>query len=388
MLAEIEVDIEGLQAAVDNADSLIGSLDKDAYTAESWDALTAVIAEAEELLGQAEPDANEVANMIYAIQKAVTELRLTEAADEPDEPEEPEQVSKKTLEYFLNKAKECVEDEAFDGLVESVQKLFKDAIAKGEAVMADENATREEVVDAAADLMFAIHAMEMKAADKTDLEMALEIAGMIDLDKYVEAGQKEFLEAKDAAEEVMADGDAMDEETKQAWNALVEAMEALRLKADKSVLEDLINQTAELDLSVYTEESAAAFRTALAAAKAVLTDEALSEDEQDQVDEAVNTLQAAYDALEKAQGPDTEDPDKPGTEDPDKPGTEDPDSGNQDGDQNAGQNADKNDNQNGSQTGSSDKAAKTGDSAPIAAVSVILLISAAAAVVLKRKAVK
>ena len=120
MLAEIEVDIEGLQAAVDNADSLIGSLDKDAYTAESWDALTAVIAEAEELLGQAEPDANEVANMIYAIQKAVTELRLTEAADEP---EEPEQVSKKTLEYFLNKAKECVEDEAFDGLVESVQKL-------------------------------------------------------------------------------------------------------------------------------------------------------------------------------------------------------------------------------------------------------------------------
>ena len=210
--------------------------------------------------------------------------------------------------------------------------------------------------------------------------MALEIAGMIDLDKYVEAGQKKFLEAKDAAEEVMADGDAMDEETKQAWNALVKAMEALRLKADKSVLEDLIKQTTELDLSIYTEESAAAFRTALAAAKAVLTDEALSEDEQDQVDEAVNTLQAAYDALEKAQGPDPEDPDKPGTEDPD--------SGNQDGDQNAGQNADKNDNQNGSQTGSSDKAAKTGDSAPIAAVSVILLISAAAAVVLKRKAVK
>ena len=27
---------------------------------------------------------------------------------------------------------------------------------------------------------------------------------MIDLDKYVEAGQKKFLEAKDAAEEVMA----------------------------------------------------------------------------------------------------------------------------------------------------------------------------------------
>ena len=54
--------------------------------------------------------------------------------------------------------------------------MFEDAIAKGEAVMADEDATREEVLDAAADLMFAIHALEMKAADKTDLEMALELA--------------------------------------------------------------------------------------------------------------------------------------------------------------------------------------------------------------------
>ena len=217
---------------------------------------------------------------------------------EPEEPSEP--VSKTNLEYFLNKAKGFVEDGTVSGLVESIQQMFTDAIAKGEAVMADENATREEVLDAAKDLMLAIHALDMKAADKTDLEMALDLAEMIDLSKYVEAGQAEFLEAKEAAEEVLAYGDAMQAETDEAWNSLVEAMNALRLKADKSVLQDLISQTAELDLSGYTKESANVFRAALAAADSILADETLSADEQAKVDEAATALQEAYDGLETA----------------------------------------------------------------------------------------
>ena len=106
-----------------------------------------------------------------------------------------------------------MEDVTVSGLVESIQQLFTDAIAKGEAVMADEDATREEVLDAAEDLMLAIHALNMKAADKTDLQMALELTELIDLSKYVEAGQAEYLDAKEAAEAVMADGDAMQAET-------------------------------------------------------------------------------------------------------------------------------------------------------------------------------
>ena len=138
--------------------------------------------------------------------------------------------------------------------------------------------------------------------DKTDLEMALELAEMIDLTKYVEAGQPEFLAAKEAAEAVMANGDAMQAETDEAWNDLVEAMNALRLKADKSVLEDLINQTEDLDLTGYTEESVSVFRAALAAANDILADETLSADDQTKVNEAVSALQAAVDGLEKPQG--------------------------------------------------------------------------------------
>ena len=240
--------------------------------------------------------------------------------------------------------------------------------------MADENATREEVLDAAADLMFAVHALDMKAADKTDLEMALELAGMIDLSQYVEAGQAEFLAAKDAAEAVMADGDAMQAETDEAWDSLVEAMDALRLKADKSVLEDLVSQMAELDLSGYTEESVSVFRAAFAAANTVLTDEALNVDDQAEVDEAVNALQAAYDGLEKTQSGEPEDP---GTgsgdaDDPQNPGSN-PGSGDADDTQTTDGDSGK------------AKAAKTGDAAPIAAAALMLALSAGAVLLVMRK---
>ena len=305
-----------------------------------------------------------------------------QASEEPSEP-----VSKTLLERWLNEAKGYVEDGTVSGLVESVRKLFADAIAKGEAVMADENATRDEVIDATADLMFAIHALGMKAADKTDLEMALELAGMIDLDKYVEAGQAEFLSAKDAAEAVMADGDAMQEETNAAWDALVEAMEALRLKADKSVLQDLVDQVSDTDLSGYTEESASVFRAALASANAILADASLSEDDQAEVDEAKEALREAYDGLVKTGG---EDPENPGTEEPDDPSAEDPQdpvAGNGQS-QGSAQDGKPSGNAQGSGSSGADRAAKTGDTAgavPAAAGMMAVSLLGIAAVLAAKK---
>lgn len=211
---------------------------------------------------------------------------------------ETEKPSKNTLEFFLNKAKEHQANGDVDNCVESIKNLFAEAIAEGEAVMADENATYDEVMDATVKLMKAIQALDMKAADKTDLEMAAELAQGIDLTKYVEAGQAEFQQALAAAQEVLVDGDAMQADADTAWNALVDAISNLRLKADKSTLEDLLNSVADLDLSQYTEESAAVFRTALANAQAVLADETLTEDGQQTVDDAVQALSDAKDQLQ------------------------------------------------------------------------------------------
>ena len=215
---------------------------------------------------------------------------------------EQEKPSKTTLEYFLNKAKEHQANGDVDNCVESIKNLFTEAIAEGEAVMADENATYDEVMNATVKLMKAIQALDMKAADKTDLEMAVELGESIDLTKYVEEGQDEFQQALEAAQEVLADGDAMQADADTAWNALVDAISNLRLKADKSTLEDLLNSVENLDLSQYTEESAAVFRTALANAQAVMADETLSEDDQKTVDDAVQALNDAKDQLQLKDG--------------------------------------------------------------------------------------
>lgn len=288
-----------------------------------------------------------------------------------------EDVSKNTLEYFLNKAKGYVEDGSVDDCVESIRKLFAEAIAEGEAVMADEYATREEVTNATVKLMRAIHALNMKPGDKTDLEMAVELGDSIDLTKYVEAGQAEFTEALAKAKEVLADGDAFQEDIDNAWNALADAISNLRLKADKSVLEDLINEANGIDTSLYTEESVAAFRAAFTAADAVLADETLSEDDQAKVDEAANALSAAIDGLTA------------------KADSGDGDNGNTGGSNNGGTdsgsgNESNTGNSNGSSSGNSQKAAKTGDETmavlPVVGIGLsLILIIAAAAAFMRRK---
>ena len=288
-----------------------------------------------------------------------------------------EDVSKNTLEYFLNKAKGYVEDGSVDDCVESIRKLFAEAIAEGEAVMADEYATREEVTNATVKLMRAIHALNMKPGDKTDLEMTVELGDSIDLTKYVEAGQAEFTEALAKAKEVLADGDAFQEDIDNAWNALVDAISNLRLKADKSVLEDLINEANGIDTSLYTEESVAAFRAAFTAADAVLADETLSEDDQAKVDEAANALSAAIDGLTA------------------KADSGDGDNGNTGGSNNGGTdsgsgNESNTGNSNGSSSGNSQKAAKTGDETmavlPVVGIGLsLILIIAAAAAFMRRK---
>ena len=311
------------------------------------------------------------------------------------EEEQKEPVSKTTLEYFLNKAKEHVAAGDVDGCVESVRKLFEEAITEGEAVMADENAARDEVMNASLKLMQAIHALNMKAADKTDLEMAVELAGMIDLADYVEAGQKEFTDVLAAAETVLADGDAMQGDVDAAWDMLVTAMENLRLKADKSVLEGLLNEVEDLDLAPYTEASAAVFRSALASAQAVFADVSLSVDDQQTVDAAAAALKEARDGLtEKAD--DTGDGDDDGQKPDDGQDTDDsqnPDSGNQGGNDgnssaggngNAGGNTDKNNVGSGNRS-SVNKAAKTGDPAPILGLMLLLAASGAVTLTVYRK---
>lgn len=156
--ANISADTEGLQAAVANAKTLMNQLDKNAYTDESWSALESVIAAAEELLDQEDPDANDVANMIYDIQKAVTELRLKGTPDEPG----PSEVNKDALYALLEKYAGYHSSD----YTEETWGPFWTAYEKAKDVYGDASASQDEV-DAAAEALEAAAKALVKVTDSS-----------------------------------------------------------------------------------------------------------------------------------------------------------------------------------------------------------------------------
>lgn len=323
-----------------------------------------------------------------------------------EEPAEPLRTA--ILEFAL----ELANEKSTEGVVPSVAEIFEQAKADAQAILdavaaGDGSVTQEQIDECWKTLIESMQYLSFQQGDKTDLEKVIAFAAEIEakLDTYVEAGQAEFIDALAAARTVYDNADAMQEEVDEAWMTLLETAADLRLKADKSALEDLINSAESIDVSAYTEDSVQAFRAAFANALNVLADDSLSEDDQNVVNEAAEQLAAAQSALvvkDTASEPET--PDQ-GTDDPAQPENTDQnaggssdqgagtivadnggaagsaDSGN--GADNGGQNSGTNTAQ---KTASGSNAVKTGDSAaPIAGTAAVMALAAAAAVIIIRK---
>lgn len=229
-----------------------------------------------------------------------TVVKIVDAlsAEEPEEPEQPLRTA--VLEFTL----ELADSKSTEGVIPSVAEIFEQAKADARAILdavaaGDESVTQEQIDECWRALMESMQYLSFLQGDKSDLEKVIEFAADAEanLDSYVETGKAEFIQALEEARAVYGDADAMQEEVDSAWMTLLEKTAGLRLKADKGALEELINEAASMDLSEYTEESAAAFRAAFANARSVLADDTLSEDDQYVVDEAAAQLAAARDAL-------------------------------------------------------------------------------------------
>ena len=278
-----------------------------------------------------------------------------------------------------------IDGEEKDAFVEALENA-KAVIEDGDAMEADVVAADQKLVDAAEALV--------KKGDKTSLQKLVDSTADYKKENYLSAGWNTFEAALDAAKKVLADESATQEDVDKAKEVLTSAMTALRYKADKSVLEEIIGKAKAMDLTGYSAENVALFNAALAKAEAVMANEELSVYEQPIVDAAVLDLQNAMKALndEKDNASKPSDPSKPSN--PSKPG-----SGNGNGatgsDKNNGSGSDGKHQattagkQNGGNTvsGTNGKATKTGDVTPIipAAAGVILSIAAIVVVLKKRK---
>ena len=208
-------------------------------------------------------------------------------------PQEPEELSTAVLEYAIGLAK----DADITGVIDSVRTVFETALADAEQMLADVQNGVGDITQADVDaswqkLIKAMQYLSFKQGDKTDLEKVIALATEIEgkLDSYMDDGKQTFIDMLTAARDVLADGDAIQDDVNSAWSNLLKAMADLRLKPDKTMLEILINKADTFKAEAYEAESFGVMRAALATAREVLANEAA---EQEEVTDAENGLKDA-----------------------------------------------------------------------------------------------
>lgn len=259
------------------------------------------------------------------------------------------------------------------------KEAFKEALENAKNVIEDGDALEVDVLEADQKLLDAANAL-VKKGDKTSLQALVDSTADYKKENYLSAGWNTFEAALEEAKAVLANESATQEEVDQAKLLLTQAMATLRYKADKTVLKEIIEKAKAMDLTGYSKESVATFKTALAKAEAVMGNEELSVYEQPIVDAAVLDLQNAIAALEKEKT-NPSDPSNPSNSS--KPGS----STGSDKKNGTGSNGTGSSQQNGGNKGSgtNSKATKTGDVAPIVPVTAGVILSMAAILLVLKK---
>lgn len=187
---------------------------------------------------------------------------------------------------------------SFDDVIPMVQQSFHQALEAAKTVQTDQFASQEEIDQAWVTLLEEIHKLGFVKGDKTLLKTFYTYANGLDLDLYADGDAKQaFLTALENAADVIADENAMADTVEPAYDALIQSTMDLRYKADKSILESLVQQGDSIDANLYTAESVAVLNASLAEAKAVLEDTTLSIDDQSAVDQQAVALQTVLDSL-------------------------------------------------------------------------------------------
>ncbi len=185
-----------------------------------------------------------------------------------------------------------------DGYTAESYAALQDAIAAAQAVLDNPGATVDELTAQLTALQNAIDALAPipGTVDRRALKTAIDEATGYDLDRYIDDGKEAFANALNEAVAVYENAEATQEQIDAAKEALITAMGNLRLRADKSSLEQWLNKLGQYDLSKYTEESVAAVLALKAEAEALLSQD-LDKSYQSQIQETAQKLGAALNAL-------------------------------------------------------------------------------------------
>lgn len=151
-----------------------------------------------------------------------------------------------------------------------------------------------DVFEATKDISVEIEVLSV--VDKVELKTAVSNAENIDTSKYTPLSVAGLQNVLAAANSVLADDNATQQQVDDAKAALVAAIANLVEKADKTQLNALITECEAINLNEYLSSGKAAFESALASARTIaVDDDALIS----QVNGAISALEKAKNALEK-----------------------------------------------------------------------------------------
>ena len=214
---------------------------EDAYTEESYAAYEEAFAAAEAVLGDGDATLKEVADVLAALQEAVEGLEK-----KPDV-----EVSKDELQKLYNQYRETEKG----NYTEESYAALQDALERAAEVLTDENAGQTDVDEAANALKAAADALEEKpeepekpqepedpeksedpdlpqnpeqpAVNKDKLQDLYDSSKNIEQGTYTDASYQAYRDALKAAEAVLGDPDATQEEVSRAYSDLQDAVRGL-----------------------------------------------------------------------------------------------------------------------------------------------------------------
>ena len=137
------------------------------------------------------------------------------------------------------------------------------------------SATQEEVNGVFTRLVNAMHMLEFIKGDKTTLKTFIDKVNELKADKYIETTWIVF--EKELAKATMVYNENVILEVDETYNVLVKAFLNLRLKPNKDLLSDLINQANGINRANYSAESLKVLDAEVLKAKAVFEDPNASE---------------------------------------------------------------------------------------------------------------
>ena len=274
----VKVDLSELKELVD----LAGDYIKEDYTTDSWYVFTQALNKAIEILKQENVTQNQINDAVDELQNAIDNLEL-KIVD----------INKAALSIAVEMA-EAVTQEQLDKVVPAVANEFKAALENAQNVFDNTKATQEEVDNAFDRLAKVMQMLEFYKGDKAALQKMMDQIANLTASDYTDSTWNALQAVLPSVDEVLGNVNAMQDEVDQVYSELVKAFVNLRLKPNKDILNNLINQANRLNRANYTAASWSILEPELAKANSVLNDPEATEVE---VTNAVNGLTKAIAGL-------------------------------------------------------------------------------------------